>query len=75
MIQFDVEGLLVETCQCGPGCVCCEPEGETRSTCKVKAAWRIDKGNAGQTPLAGLSVVAVYDQACFQSGAPRAGSW
>lgn len=68
MNQFQCEGLYLETCQCGEGCLCCQPKGPTRPSCQVKAAWRIENGHVGSTSLEGLVVAAIYDQACVEPG-------
>lgn len=65
--QFDIEGVYLETCGCGDNCHCCEPGGHTQPGCQVKATWRIDKGEAGNTSLAGVTLAAIYDYACVES--------
>ena len=59
-VDWSIEGPHLVNCNCAYGCPCQYAAPPTDGTCKAVVAWRIDRGNFGDTRLDGLLAVNLY---------------
>lgn len=60
MTDWAIHGLEIVNCNCDPGCPCQFSQLPSDGTCEAMLAFRIDKGNYGDTQLDGLLAAAIY---------------
>lgn len=60
-MKWRIEGPHFINCNCDYGCPCQYVALPTDGTCKAVVAFRIDKGNFGDTNLDGLMTINTYD--------------
>lgn len=59
-VDWYIEGIEFGNCNCDYGCPCQFEAIPTGGSCRGFEAVRIDKGNFGNVPLAGLNVALIY---------------
>lgn len=59
-IDWELEGVEIVTCNCDWGCPCQFNARPTQGNCHASAAFAIEKGRFGDTPLDGIRFVVLF---------------
>ena len=60
-MAYDLEGRLLEVCNCMAICPCWVGEDPDNGTCEGVICWHIDKGTINGTEVSGLTFAVVVD--------------
>src|SRR3954468_10260727 len=70
-VAYDLEGSILEACDCGVLCPCWIGEDPDNGTCQAVVAYHFDRGTIRGVDVAGLTLVNVT----FLPGNVLAGGW